>query len=701
MHQVGRRTIPTVGKAIGDARGNGRDKHSGIFLLLGGAGQTGMAIARFLIAQRLARKIVIASLGTEAEESATTLRQEIARQDAENRQDDSQDLSDVPDISVESAQGNVFVRTAFAGMPMSELMAADKYRLSMYEDVYGPLDAAYERSYLVKLYRTYAPEVVVDCINTATAISYMDAYTATSQAWGALSQYTRRARQNPTEASDPNGGIEQVRATRPLANNEPDGEQRASNAEKAFSSTSFASTDEEATDTADILSLLEEPLEQMILAQALPQLVRHMLIQHRALVEVGARLYLKLGTTGTGGMGLNIPYTHSEDKPSAQLLTKTSVAFAQSGLLFLMARTPGGPIVKEIKPAALVGYAGIETRPMRNKRTARGARGSTDTGGKGSPEPLYKYEPRLEAIPPPGERLVLRDEPQEYRIFEQIRLAVANTGENGFFTRGEFETITALGQMEFLTPEEIAEKVILEVRGANTGLDVIAALDGAVMDPTYRAGYIREYALAELKRQETESGTPSVALGELGPPELSKLLWEAELLRRRYDTISRLLEHDPVDVSSNLTEFITAEDGAELRRVITSTGLPVLLADGLRLLRGPRISIPESVDDVVPTSVRDIETWVDKGWVDLRPSNIERWQTWFRKMVALDASHLRGTGAMGDHVDEIGVMQQPPQVRRAHSSAAFNYRTYTGDTIRIGEVVAWVFNNVKHGYRVK
>lgn len=27
--------------------------------------------------------------------------------------------------------------------------------------------------------------------------------------------------------------------------------------------------------------------------------------------ESGTRLYLKVGTTGTGGMGLNIPYTHS------------------------------------------------------------------------------------------------------------------------------------------------------------------------------------------------------------------------------------------------------------------------------------------------------------------------------------------------------------------------------------------------------
>ena len=51
-------------------------------------------------------------------------------------------------------------------------------------------------------------------------------------------------------------------------------------------------------------------------------------------------MYLKVGTTGTGGMGLNIPYTHSEDKPSRKLLAKNETAFGHTGLLFLLARTP-------------------------------------------------------------------------------------------------------------------------------------------------------------------------------------------------------------------------------------------------------------------------------------------------------------------------------------------------------------------------
>ena len=93
-----------------------------------------------------------------------------------------------------------------------------------------------------------------------------------------------------------------------------------------------------------------------MIAQGVPQIVRHILFLHRALENSSVRVYVKVGTTGTGGMGINIPYTHSEDKPSAQLLSKSAIGFAHTGLLFLLARTPGVSIIKEIKPGAMIGF---------------------------------------------------------------------------------------------------------------------------------------------------------------------------------------------------------------------------------------------------------------------------------------------------------------------------------------------------------
>ena len=145
-------------------------------------------------------------------------------------------------------------------------------------------------------------------------------------------------------------------------------------------------------------------------------------------------------------------------------------------------------------------------------------------------------------------------------------------------TRGEFEAITHQRQMEFITPEEIARHVVLEIRGANTGYDVIASIDSAVMNPTYRAGYLRHFALDEISRLERELELPSVALGQLGPPELGKLLWEAHLLARCCGTLTAVLAATPEALAETLYGLVTSEPN--LCQTITSVGLPVLAPDG-------------------------------------------------------------------------------------------------------------------------
>jgi len=84
--------------------------------------------------------------------------------------------------------------------------------------------------------------------------------------------------------------------------------------------------------------------------------------------------------------------------------------------------------------------------------------------------------------------------------------------------------------MEMVTPEEIAENVTRELLGASTGKDIVSALDASTMGPSYRAGYLRESALRMMSALEEETNTSSVAFEMLGPPRLSKLLFEAHLL---------------------------------------------------------------------------------------------------------------------------------------------------------------------------
>ncbi len=566
------------------------------FLILGGAGLVGRQIAHRIARDLSPQRIVIASLySKEVREALQVLRRMYSHKD----------------IEFVGLHGNVFVRDEFADQSRTALLDRYADREALYDDLLGPLDDAYERSRLVAIIRQYRPDVIVDAINTATAISYQDEYVASRQAKRKLDELLHHV------------------AAQQLA------EARAKWKET------------------------ERSVETLFLSLSIPQLVRHVTLLHRAMREVNTRLYLKIGTTGTGGMGLNIPYTHGEDKPSARLMSKTAVAFAHTGLLFLMARTVGGPVVKEIKPGAMIGYADVTCKTIRERGQV-----------------VYRYASRAETLN--GQPLALRLDPQSFEQLGELDLPVVDTGENGNFTRGEFEAITSLRQMEFVTPEEIARDAVLEIKGSNTGVDVIAAIDSSVMDPTYRAGYLRQQALDELQHLEQETGTYSVALGQLGPPQLSKLLWEAELLRLTYGSLRAVLDQSAGEVADTLYTRVCHDH--RLQHTITSIGVPILTPGGQELIRGPFIRIPEmpgGESTTPPATPADIDRWASKGWVDLRPANLARWQHRFQQM------------------------ERARQAIRMRGSAAITREGYLFNDIRIGAIVGWIFNNEEEGYRIK
>ncbi len=594
------------------------------FLLLGGGGMVGQEIA-FEIARKLnPNRIIVCSL---SEPEARRTAEKIKR--------------DFVDVDVLPVAGDVFVRHGWnpsSGDTRSHGVSDEVIREGRYTDTFDRIELAYDESELVWLIKTYKPDVIIDSVNTATGISYQDVYTATAIAHEKLSALKKIF---PTGETDSGAGDHDlVRDSLP-----------------AF--------------------------ETVLINQSIPQLVRHVLLINRAMREMKTRLYLKVGTTGTGGMGLNIPYTHSEDSPSATLMEKTAVAFAHTGLLYLMARTLDGPVVKEFKPAAMIGYSDIARQKINVKRN----------GKVGVPGETFKlYSSRSEVLESAGE-LCVRESPNEhYDVLGDLEFPVVNTGENGRFTRGEFQAITAMRQMEFITPEEIARQAVLEVKGSNTGYDVIAAIDGASMNPTYRAGYLRSFALDYLMQLEGGDQYPSVALGDLGPPELGKLLWEAYLLHRVYrrknrddNELSRVRQKSAAELAAEVSAFLDHVDQEKLRNTIVSVGFPIRYPDGKTIVRGPYIRIPERKDrNTLPYTMGNIEDWAAKGWVDLCEPNMERWRKRFEEM-------QHQTRALADR-----------------GSAAFTREAYLSSEIRIGVVVAWIFNNecdergrIKFGYRIK
>jgi hypothetical protein len=350
-------------------------------------------------------------------------------------------------------------------------------------------------------------------------------------------------------------------------------------------------------------------------------------------------------------MGFNIPYTHGEEKPSRLLLSKAALAGAQTLLTFLLARTPGGPqIVKEIKPSAMIGWREIGYGPI---------------GSGGRSISLYDC---------PVEDAVSIDDPESLvpqgnfgqSTGKYLQGVYVDTGENGQYTAAEFAAITALGQMQFVTSEEIARNVVREIQGGNTGCDVVAGLDGTVMGPSYRGGYLRETALSKLRLLEAEHGE-GIAFEILGPPRLSKLLFEAHVLKRVAKTIGGVIEATPDALATALEREI--EDQPELRVRMISIGLAILLPDGERVLRGPVVKSQDA----------------RHGWVDLTAANMVRWQGRLRAILAMAEREANGdTSSRFDRAYPASQHWQP-----------------AAETFEVGEIVAWIFTHEDDGARGK
>jgi NAD(P)-dependent dehydrogenase (short-subunit alcohol dehydrogenase family) len=551
-------------------------------LILGGYGLVGQAVARRLLPEAPRRMILLSLRREEAEEAVSALAPERGS------------------VQVEPAWGDVFTLHDLKDRPRREVYGDGALRARLIESLLDPLtDQTASVYFLHRLVAAERPDIIIDCVNTATGIAYQDIYRTSRLAWQALEQ-----------------GAE-----------------------------------------------LREPLEMLLATDYVPQLIRHVQVLYHAMVEAGTGTYIKIGTSGTGGMGLNIPYTHSEEKPSRVLLSKSALAGAHTLLLFLMARTPGGPITKEIKPAAAIAWKRI-------------GYGEILRAGR----PIVLYDPGEPEELRPGTAFRPVDAARGTSTGRTLHSVFVDTGENGIFSLEEFSAITTGEQMEFVTPEEIADVVVREIKGGNTGHDVINALDNAVMGPTYRAGMMRHWALEKLLALEKQHGVRSVAFENLGPPRLSKLLFEADLLRRCYRTMSAVAAAAPGDVSRALGEEVTRDPACA--REIVSIGIPVLLPDG-RLLRGPECKVPASVagEDEQEVTPERVEAWAFAGWVDLRERNLAVWRERFVRIAAdMEAIPSQDT-----------------------SSRFLRDRQFWGPEglIQPGKVVGWIFSIEEQGARMK
>lgn len=185
----------------------------------------------------------------------------------------------------------------------------------------------------------------------------------------------------------------------------------------------------------------------------------------------GKALYLHLGTTGSGGLGFNIPFTHGEDIESLPILNKAAFAGISSSMLTLISRSFNDHIrIAEIKPGLAV------------------------------------FKSKIDEHVSNGSKLITLD-----------------GGESGIYTYNELALLTNF--MGFTTVDRLTKKIIRVIDNKknlsrNCRYDIIENFNNAIIAPT-----LEDYRTKKriLKKMLQLSGKDYIiATGNLGPHTITR-----------------------------------------------------------------------------------------------------------------------------------------------------------------------------------
>ena len=466
---------------------------------------------------------------------------------------------------------------------------------------------AVKRSMIWHLVDAYRPHVVVDAINTATVLGYAGDLISAGRDIGALARRIV-------------GALQQDQ-TSPLALRDLPERLAALEGDAA------------AAATRDLAALLETSLS-MTAHLDTACMIRFVQCLHaifagdEATRVPGFMRYVKVHTSGLGGMGFNIRYTHGdtgEPGLSTKLLGKVCAAGSLTQLLLSLAHTPGCD-VRVVVPAALVGWTEAEDAIVRGRDGAAIPMIDTDRwiecdGATSLGEALASAPKRIEKTGRP------------------LEIPSLQSGENRPYAIEDITAVTALGQMGCVTKEEVA-RATLDCIAGDSRYDLLAAIDAAMLLPTQTAAVERDRLLGRCGRREAATGfrLPSVSTGNLGPT-IAKHLYEIEIIRAAFETVTRVADgSDPTKMALRACAYILEDkEGAVLRRQILSLGIPVFFAKGpgrCGLLLGDHLGFPNPCDaDALARPLdpndKQIRAWLDQGWIDLSGTRMHWWHRRF------------------------------------------------------------------------
>ena len=338
--------------------------------------------------------------------------------------------------NIKFAWGNLFCPSNLKDVEVNKLFLSNLYRKKMINF----LMSSNSKSYLFKLVSKYKPNVVINSVNYATNIGY---------------QMKTRKRMNDFLI---------------LANNKN-----------------------------KKVKLYEEMLEKNLLSRGDGYILKWYTDLYSILKSRPIK-YIEISTTGFGGMGFNLLWTHGESNQllaSDELISKAMIAGMSHQLSWNLWNTPGIDI-HIIVPSALIAWNRITSQPI-----SRG--GNKLKKVDNIPISKLLINKSLFKLMINNKKLITNENVIEWGI---------DSGENSFFGAEEFKAITALGQMEMVSKEEVAQAVLNSINNNNKN-NILYFLNKAALTPSQSSIVNRKKALLTLSKISKKK--TSVAFGNLGP----------------------------------------------------------------------------------------------------------------------------------------------------------------------------------------
>lgn len=339
----------------------------------------------------------------------------------------------------------------------------------------------------------------------------------------------------------------------------------------------------------------------ILLNDFVPKAINFVYSLKLAMEDFKVKKYLKISTTGLGGMGMNMPYTHGDTPKSSlsfALMGKISAAGVLHQLLWNLSHTTNLNISLLI-PATFVGYDSTKFEPI-----------ETDVG-------------LVKKINNPKKLRLKEGDTLEYSkgvSEEYLKFPVVRAGENHVYSLYELSALTAVGQMEAITKEEVANAAIEDICG-QTKKNMLNYMDSGMLSSTFAGKTMVEKIKTELLNLMQENRTTSIATGNLGVT-VAKRLYELYMIKKVCKTVDDLKKIDIKELYDSIVQNLESDKGLIIEML--SLGLPIV-TENENVYIGDYSLFPGKDSNLTVTRER-LEKWIQVGWVDLRAENILFWK---------------------------------------------------------------------------